>query len=242
MGGYACFIAGTVDESLLRPRPAKRTLVDRLLKRRPVRQTRWNSLGTSRMFMELPSEALTPLLERFGTWLDARFPEPWPATRTVRDYLDAGVASLALRGEREGEDTPAEWYVQLSFSGCAGLGEVSARVAAHWAEHWLAGELEGLAHDVLRPAGFTPSGVDDRFAEHNSFLPMERGGYALYHPEPSPCHTQKGETLTHFEVDEAAIEELGSDDIIRRLESNHAGLMADGRCRCQLCDPDGPVE
>jgi hypothetical protein len=47
-----------------------------------------------------------------------------------------GIPSLYCWGEREaGSDTRS--YVQLGFSGCAGMAEVSATVAGHWAAAWI---------------------------------------------------------------------------------------------------------
>jgi hypothetical protein len=72
---------------------------------------------------------LEPLAARFRAFLAREIPTPHDASTQTLDYLDIkGIPSLYLRGEREKGGEP-EWYVQLGFSGCAGMAEVSAAAA-----------------------------------------------------------------------------------------------------------------
>lgn len=54
---------------------------------------------------------------------------PSPASRVVLDYLKLGQPSVCLRADRAPGQTDGPWYVQVSFSGAAGMAETWARVA-----------------------------------------------------------------------------------------------------------------
>ena len=237
MGGYAFVLKGKVEERLVPP-PAKPSLLQRLLGRPPEG---WVHLGDT-LYRELPADSFQPFLEAFRQWLQGELEAPWPATRVVLEYLEGPYTELLLRGERSAAEAEAEahWYLQTGFSGCAGQAEVSSRVAAHWAGKWYAAEGERVAERLLAPAGFMVTGPDDGLlAETLAFYPLDEGGYALYHEEPSPWFDDDGEEHElHFEVDDAALETCpGLSRRLLRLEAERAAEMADGLCRCQLCRP-----
>ena len=65
------------------------------------------------------------------------------------------------------------------------------------------------------------------------FLPVAELGYLRYLPAD-----EREENGPVFEVDYAVVE--GREDVDQRLadaSARYGSLMADGRCRCQLCAP-----
>lgn len=133
MGGSALLIKGMPSADLLTPRAAARSLADRLLGRHPVSGPTETPIGRDRVLLEIPSDPLRPLADDLRTYVDRAFDDPWPSTMYVRDYLAMDVVTTYLRGERSGNEVPS-WYIQLTFSACAGMADTSAEVAAHWAE------------------------------------------------------------------------------------------------------------
>lgn len=69
-------------------------------------------------------------------------------------YLAMDVVTINVRGERSGDEV-SSWYVQMTFSACAGMADTSAEVAAHWAEIWYRRAGDELASNHFRPFGFT---------------------------------------------------------------------------------------
>ena len=89
-----------------------------------------------------------------------------------------------------------------------------------------------MTREILAPYGFTPR-PDQTFDDVERFLPVEELGYLRWVPDQ-----ERDEGGIVFEVDYAV--EDGLEDTPARLaeaSARHAALMADGRCRCQICDP-----
>ena len=236
MGGYVFLLRGQLEGHLI-PSPRKPSLMQRLLGRS---SDGWRPMGDI-LYRDLPGEAFQPFYDAFNEWVHERLGEPWPASRVVLDYLDGPYTEISVRGIRGAQqpETDAEWYLQLLFSGCAGQAEVSSRVAAHWAKQWYAAEGQEVAESFLKPNGFIVEGVAPDFADEQlAFYPLGECGYALYQENPSPWFDDDGkEYELHFEVDDAALETCSDvSDALRRLETDHAGKMADGSCHCQLCE------
>ena len=180
----------------------------------------------------MDASELQPLIARFRKFLAGRMPEPNEASSDTLTYLAIdGIPSLYLRGEREAGKEPV-WYTQFGFSGCAGMAEVSAAVSFHWAAAWVREELPALERDIFQPFGFAPTPGQDLGWE-DRFLPVAELGYLRYLPAD-----EREENGPVFEVDYAVVE--GREDVDQRLadaSARHGSLMADGRCRCQLCAP-----
>jgi hypothetical protein len=231
VGGTGLLIHGSVSSERLAPRPVPRTLLDRLLGR--TRHTQPKVVGTGRnQLTQVDAAELTPLVARYRAYLARRLPEPHDGTREVLQYLEIdGIPSLYVRGARE-PGSEIRWYVQLGFSGCAGMAEVSAAVACHWAAAWIREELPSVQREILAPFGFEPDPAQG-FEDLNRFLPVAALGYLRY---VLPAERAAGDEL--FEVDHAVVE--GEDDAEARIaerSGSYERVMADGRCRCQLCDP-----
>ena len=242
MGGAAFLLEGSVSPALLEERTQPRTLLDKLLFRtRKLAVERQNWGEETQLEVPLPS-ALRGLPVAYSEWLDGTLgASRSPALAALKDYLSVDVCDLNLRGvEKEGQ--PARFYLQLTFSGCAGMGETSAQVAAHWAQIWWERDPEGLSA-LCTPHGFTPGGIWQEGAMLDQlFFPLKEGGYAIYTEQESlpgaSDHVPPPEALPWLEVDGALEEEHL--DVMERLEQLKPLAKTTfrvRRCRCALCDP-----
>jgi hypothetical protein len=225
-------IYGTLATERLAPRPVPRTWLDKLLGRTRTTGPSATRFAGGRQLVSADPAGLEPVVARYRAFLARAIPGPHDATTQVLEYLGIdGIPSLYVRGERELGSDP-EWYTQLGFSGCAGMAEVSAVVAAHWGAAWLRQELPEMTREILVPFGFTPR-AGQAFDDVERFLPVAELGYLRWVPEE-----ERDEGGIVFEVDYAV--EDGREDTPARLaeaSARYAALMADGRCRCQLCEP-----
>ena len=227
MGGYAAIIPGTVAEHALQPRPAPRSLVDRLLGRTPMRGP-----VESGGLIELPQEDFSPLASAFRGFLRRAMPSPWEATRMFMEYLDIPALEVHVRGAR----AQPVWTLEFSFSGCAGMAEVSAELGAHWVEKWFEKEAPRIQAELLGPRGFDAAPLERGWAP--VFVPFEGMGYGRRFDEP-PDPEVEGSRIFEFDYSLTETlelqEELGS---LRALDEKFASAGADGKCRCQLCSPE----
>jgi hypothetical protein len=236
LGGSALLIYGAPSADLLTPRVAARSLADRLLGRHPVSGPTETPIGRDRVLLEIPSDALRPLADDLRTYVDRAFDDPWPSTVCIRDYLAMDVATTYLRGERSANEAPS-WYIQLTFSPCAGMADTSAEVAAHWAEIWYRQARDELAAKYFLPFGFTPERVDTT-GPAKLFVPLGRLGYALFHgaEEAGPADSEG----RNFELDGSVLETWSGVDLTREwqeLDEALSDVRAAGVCLCQFCAP-----
>lgn len=135
----------------------------------------------------------------------------------------------------DARDLLPPWEIRLGrsgYSGCAGMAEVSARVAAHWTDVWYRAHRERITREYLAPFGFRPA--PDPAPPTWAFVPAGEHGYAEYVAEG----TELGDgTTSRFDLDAAVLEDRDPRPTLERLERAFGALMADGRCRCQLGDP-----
>jgi len=245
MGGSAFCIWGQVDEKLLASAPAKRGLLDRLLRRSPVVGPKVIELPKGSRIIDIPADGLAGLKRDFRVFLTERIPKPWPSTKVFLDYLDLDIVNIYVRGEQE-QQGPVSWYVQFTFSGCAGTAEVSAELGSHWAETWYRARRDDIESVYLKPFGFVPNESQNDPSIPRAFLPVGELGYALYAGKAQAISDHfLPEYL--FELDDAmgdttgVAEGIGDQDplsVLKDLEERFAALMADSACRCQLCMPD----
>lgn len=238
MGGSALLIYGTVSDDLLRPRPAPRSIVGRLFGRGREEVPTWSQIGRDRRMIDLPIDALDGVAATFRTYVTGRFNAPWTSTRTVLEYLRLDVVDLYVRGDASGSNPP-EWYVQLGFSGCAGMAEVSSELAAHWAERWYRAEQTDLVSRYLRPYGFEPNGRIEPDRSAAVFVPLGTAGYGLYESTPRPADGDDAESR-YFDIDASALETLRESErsrVLRKLDEDIPPLLPTGSCCCQSCAP-----
>jgi hypothetical protein len=179
--------------------------------------------------LDVDAGPLAPLLEDVQRFVRERAPEPWPATRRLQEYLALGHA-VHVRGYRAPGASEARWGVDLAYSGCAGMGEVSARVATHWTALWHAAHAERIAREHLVPFGFRPD-PDPPPPEPMAFAAVDDLGYVEYLAEPVEEHGPP----SRVDADLVVLEGRDRGPLLAALEARLGPLMADGRCRCQLC-------
>ena len=220
MGGSAFLIYGRVAEERSRVKPGA-----------------WTSVGANRRIVTLPTDVVSKLPDAFLADLGRRFSKPWSATATTLEYLQADATTAYLRGDEEA-GKGLEWYVQLNFSGGAGLSEVSAVLAVHWAERWFATQPSALAAAYLEPDGFSPNGRVEPLNAAHMFVPVGAAGYAII-DRSSP----DGPMLDVDQWALEAIEEFGEDDeidataMLDRAYAAMPSLRSADSCCCQWCTP-----
>jgi hypothetical protein len=158
------------------------------------------------------------------------------ASRNIVEYLDLDVIRINFRGQKRAQNESTEWCVQITFSGCAGMAETSASLAAHWAELWYLENRTELQKEIFSLSGFYSSEPEDN-TETETFLPLPEGGYAKYFAEPQEMYINGEELSFHFEIDDSFLEAQadGGLDLMNKIESEYLTVMANGKCRCQLC-------
>ena len=97
----------------------------------------------------------------------------------------------------------------------------SARVAAHWAEHWYAARGEAI-RAILAPAGFDATRGEQ--LDEPRFVPAGEYGY---------IEREAGELTADWSVLESHDD---PDAVLKMLEQRYAGLLDDGRCHCEMCE------
>lgn len=236
MGGHAYMIPGTLAvEPLAAPAPEPRSFLKRLLGGSggptPPRVT---ALGGGDTLYDVDAGPLRKqLVADFREWLRRKLPAPSSGTQLPLGYVMDIEPAIYLRGlQRVGEAAP-QYSLQVSFSGCAGEAETSARVAAHWAALWYREQRERLANTFLRPFGFDPASDDPSEDEPFAFLPAGDLGYLEL-----VVDDDAGSDAPRFELDYSTASALEGDERLERLTELYGPYMTGGRCRCQLCEPD----
>ena len=237
MGGSAFLVHGSPSAELLAARAAPRSLGDRVLGRHPVAGPTETPIGRDHVMLEMSARPLRPLADHFRAFARSAFDQPWPSTKTVLDYLAMDVVTTYLRGDRTGAGA-SNWYFQLTFSACAGMADVSAEVAAHWAAIWYRRSADELASKYFLPFGFTPQSADST-GPATRFVPLGEMGYALIRDAPEAADPEANESR-YFEIDYSARETFGDVDLAREwreLDEALSDVRAAGACLCQFCAP-----
>jgi len=237
VGGSAFLIHGTPSADLLTPRAASRSVTDRLLGRHPVAGPTETPVGRDHIMLELRAGPLRPLADHFRGFVTGAFDAPWPSTKNMLDYLAMDVVNTYLRGDRRA-DSEARWYFQLTFSACAGMADVSAEVATHWAEIWYRTAADELASRYFLPFGFTPQRADAT-GPLKRFVPLGGLGYGLIRDDAEASDPEAGESR-YCEIDYSARETFGDADLAREwreLDEALRDVRAAGACLCQFCAP-----
>lgn len=237
MGGTAYQIWGELDESRLQPQIVQSNFLDKVLGRKKVQKVKVAEWGGRKNY-EVPIGSLKILSKDFLNYLDKIIPEPWPATRYVSDFFQE-VIKIYVRGEQTEGDPSPKWYIQLSFSGCAGMAEASAELGSHWVDIWYQCNKNRLVQEILLPYGFTPDQQQpSNFTEKVLFFPLSQAGYALYNVDRADCDDdEEVEGSKLFELDEGFLEYMDDVGCLSELDDLFGPKMADGKCHCQLCDP-----
>lgn len=152
VGGHAYIIPGELAlarrPDLHQPAtPQRAPLWRRLLGRSAGSDVaRISELPNGDRFFDMPPGTLKDaLVTDLRAWLHSRMPKPSAGTAVVLDHLTQIEPSVYVRGLQKRGHTEPEFYVQVSFSGCAGQAETSARATAHWTSFWYASEQARIA-------------------------------------------------------------------------------------------------
>jgi hypothetical protein len=185
-------------------------------------------------FFDIPPGRLSgALVADLRAWIQTRLPRPSTGTTVVLDYIKEVEPTVYVRGLQKRDEPDAEFYVQITFSGCAGQAETSARVASHWASFWFAAEKNRIASAHLAPFGFTPTTPVQGEEEEMIFLPAGQYGYLEY-TTPNP----REPVDSAFDPDASIAEAYDGDPVLQRLDAAFGRYMAVPRCRCQICEPE----
>ena len=239
MGGYAYIIPGDLapalvpdPERLPEPRPASfwRRLFGGSSSAETPYVTRWPN---GELFFDIPPGELKSLVADFRAWVHTRVPRPSKGSAVLLQYLTDIEPTIYVRGlQRVGEQRPG-FYVQVSFSGCAGQAETSARAAYHWAALWYAAERGRIESEYFAPFGFTAAPSSQGEVEVMTFLPAGDLGYLEYNTE---VPREPGESA--FDLDASLAEAHDGDPVLDRLDETFTPYMSPPRCRCQICEPE----
>jgi hypothetical protein len=174
--------------------------------------------------LEFPADAIQkPLADDYRSFVRARLSPPSQASQSVLEYLDLDQPTIYIRANQSSSDPEPEWYVQVSFTGAAGMTETSARVAAHWADRWYVARRDAI-RAILSPAGF--DAIRGEQLDELKFVPADEYGY---------IERDDGELTADWSVLES---QEDPDAVLKMLAQRCAGLLDDGRCHCQMCDPE----
>ena len=205
------------------------------------------------LHIELETDAFEQINVDFRQFVWAAFPEDvaWESTANFLNYLSMNILEVRLLGFRPAGSEKTEWGMDVVFSGCGGMCDTSARLAAHWAQIWYEATRRELADELLMPLGFTPEDAAAQFIKTPDveypkqrnwprqhvcplFVPISRGAYAAYEPE-----LRLDADDSPFNVDCAMLEGLpdGGEQLFAELDQIYGSVLDDGRCRCQFCDP-----
>jgi hypothetical protein len=181
---------------------------------------------------EVKADELKVLEKDFRDYLNQRMPQPSSATKSFLDYLNMHTMDIYVRGEKAEGKEAMQWFLQVSFSGCAGMTEIAAEVGYHWASMWYTDRKDRLTQAFLAPFGFYPN--DKQSIEVSTpFLPLQGLGHAAYY-KPEPADDEKGSLV----MDDAQCQTPEGEEEAKRLEDKYLSLMSDDLCRCQLCMPE----
>jgi hypothetical protein len=235
MGGSVLIINGKMDEEKLSPKPIKKNLIDILFRRQRYSNVKKYAAGGDREITELPVDGLKGLSDHFTSFIAKQFAEPNESTRSFIDYLKIGAITIHVRGESGINAIAPDWYIQFTFSGCAGMAEVSAELGAHWAKSWYEKTNEELTENYFKPFGFTPTGMLDESMQ-SIFVPVRSFGYALLNKKP---YDEGYIGSRYLEFDQAYLESAGDEEIkkLSQIDSFVEKDLLNGGCHCQFCDP-----
>lgn len=220
MGGWAFMIYGNFDAERAATVAKPPAFFERLRGRKAAVVSSVD-LGQNRL-LEFPAETIRqPLVEDYRAYVRTRLSPPTEASQSVLDYLELDQPTIYIRANQSSSDVEPEWYVQVTFTGAAGMTETSARVAAHWADHWYAARSEAI-RAILAPAGF--DAIRGERMDELRFVPAGEYGY---------IERDGGELTADWGMLESHDD---TDAVLKMLDQRYRALLDDGRCHCQMCE------
>ncbi len=226
MGGCAHIIAGIVREEALIPKSPKRGFWARLFVGSKHDEVRRSNFGESTL-IDVPCPGLSKKVHAdFTRYLRERIPRPDKATESIFGYLGIAETTVYIRGEEKVDSS--SWYTQLTFSGCAGMADISAEVSAHWAAVWSRDRLDEFLRPLLNDYGFEVSEHTDTSHDNYTFIRVDVDGQNLYAGLGADGS---------IELDGAIYEGVTEDfeQFNERMESLYRHKAPLQSCECQLC-------
>lgn len=236
MGGSAILVFGNVDMSLLESRPVKQSVFQKLLgirKHASLKETRINDQLTIK---EIQNHPLHGLRDDFKKYLLRTIPRPHSASKQIISYLNMKTMTIYLRADKSPQKT--DWYVQFSFSGCAGLAETSAELCTHWIEIWLHEERD-LIFDTFGKNGFQAGDQKDSPSGY-CFIPFEKYGYGRILQKDEIYEGADYEGSQYLSFDQGSLESLADKELsgMKELDRRYQKYITENKCCCQICQPD----
>ncbi|MEN6319299.1 MAG: hypothetical protein ABFD82_11160 [Syntrophaceae bacterium] len=174
MGGSAFLLFGNIDSTLLESRESKQSIIQKLFGIKKHAGPTETKMHDKLTLIDIKNHNLHVLTDDFKKYILTVISDPNSASKQFIDYLNMKTLSIYLRGNKSPEKT--EWYVQFSFSGCAGMSETAAELGSHWVEIWIHNE-RNLISNILDKNGFKINEEKDDSAGYY-FIPFEHYGYA----------------------------------------------------------------
>jgi hypothetical protein len=235
MGGNAFLIYGGMSQGHLAALFKQRSIADRIARRPTADPATWTQIERDRRLITLDGSCIGTLPDAFYRDLERRFSSPWKSTEVMLAYLREAAMTAYLRGETRA-DEPPEWYVQLTFSGCAGLAEVSSTLAVHWAERWYADQVSAVTAKFFEPCGFKPNGRTEPTNTALRFVPIGQGGYGIIDPSGLGVNDRPMLDVDQWLLE--ANEEADPTVMLERVYAAASSLRSSESCHCQWCEPD----
>jgi hypothetical protein len=236
MGGSAFLLYGNIDSSLLGKKELKQNIIQKIFGIKRYACPTEIIINDKLTLVEIKNHTLDVLINEFKKYLLKTIPRPNSASEQFIDYLNIKTMSIRLRGNKSTEKT--EWYVEFSFSGCAGMGQTSAELGSHWVEIWLNNERDFIS-DVLDKNGFKIDGKKDESAGYR-FIPFKQYGYARILTKEEIYEDGDYEGSKYLTFDQAYIESSSDDELskMKKLDHKYQNHINANKCYCQLCEPD----
>ena len=226
MGGYSHIIEGVIREEALKPKTSDKGFWGRLFGGAKRDRIHRNSFGDS-VLIDVPCRGLSKRVhDHFISYLRQKLPQPNEATASIFDYLDIAKTDVYIRGEEKSGS--CSWSTQVSFSGCAGMADVSAEVCSHWAAIWTEEHLEDFVKPLLSEYGFEVNEQDEKSQIDYSFIRVKIDGQHSY---------AAIESDGSIGLDGSFYEYLAEDyeQFDKRMQELYGHKASLKECECQLC-------
>lgn len=129
-------------------------------------------------------------------------------------------------------------YFQMGYSGCAGMTEVSAEVAVHWAEKWFTYKKDKI-EEIIKNEGFL---ISSECESHEAyFVPAGEAGYALsvLNIDSKKAYAPGNIFLTDiFEVDNYVYEIMPEEkyvEMMKEINLKYRDAVINKKCLCDIC-------
>jgi hypothetical protein len=227
MGGSAHIIEGTVRAEALMPKAHEKSVISRIFGKSKSDAIRRTPMGNS-IHIDVPCRGLSEKFHgAFTQYLKHKLSHPNEATASIQAYLSIAKTVVYIRGEEQ--NGSCTWHTQLTFSGSAGMGDISAEVCSHWAAYWTQDCLADFVRPTLMDYGFEVSDQSFKTHDHYRFICVDLDGRMHY-----------GSVGSDGSVDlDGAIYEGLTDDydgFNERLKECYFQSISSTVCECQLCE------